>query len=422
MNRTTELPAKTDVVIIGGGVIGLCTAYELAARNRDVVVIDSGPILRGSSTGNAGYVVPSHVVPLAAPGVIRTALRGMIRRTGPVSLRWSARPDYLAWLIRFTRNCTTRNVANAAPTLSALAALSNELFDEWIAIEQIECNYRHDGLLDIYNDTRTFASLRTHAAQLQRLGVSVEVADATRVREIEPAVTDSVAGGIFFPNDASLHPGRFLSGLTTVLTSRGVELVSHTDALRVQSTGNTVNRLETSRGDIHVQHVVVAAGSWSAQVAKLFGESIPIQPGKGYSLTVVRPHQGPRIPLLLGDHGIAVSPMGDELRFTGRFELSNLDMSPSMSRLSQIETLVRSHLTIDAQLTVKDRWAGLRPTTPDGVPIIGTTHHWRNVTYATGHAMLGLSLGPATGRVTAQLVCGKAPDVDVSRCSPVRFQ
>lgn len=417
-----DLPETTDVLIVGGGVIGICVAYELSQQGRDVVVIDRGAIGQGSSAGNAGHIVPSHVVPLPAPGVVMNTLNGMLHGRGPVTARVSLSPDYLRWIAQFIRHCTTDAVTKAAPTLHALGSLSSELMSQWVATEEIDCSYRSDGLLDVYSNTEAFEHAEHHASRMRELGASVEIFDSAGVHELEPALRDGAVGGVLMTDDANLHPGRFLSGMIQSLVSRGVKLVPDTDLTGFDTTDRSVSRLKTSNREIAANEVVIAAGSWSPALSRLLSERLPVQPGKGYSITFSRPQTGPNRPMLLGERHVAVSPMGDELRLAGWFELGKLNTVQSQKRTSQIEHAARSVLHLDEQLEVLDRWAGVRPITPDGLPIIGRSPRWKNVTYATGHAMLGLSLGPATGRLVSQLLSGRTLDIDIDRCSPMRFQ
>lgn len=411
-----------DVVVVGGGIVGLSAAYELASRGSDVVVIDRDTIGTGCAVGSAGHIVPSHVVPLAAPGAVRKAVRALIRRDGPLSMRWSMGPRLWSWLAGFVRSCTSEAVASAAPALSELGALSTRMIDEWISANGISCDQRRDGLIDVYGQEQAFEAARLAAEAVRSWGVSVDVLDAQGVRELEPALNDSTVGGVWFPDDGIVHPAKFLDGLKAATEARGVTLLSNVELIDVATTSNVIETLSTSRGDISPRHVVIATGAWTGGLAKFLGEKIPVIPGRGFSVTVDRPEQGPRRALLLGEKHIAIGPMGDELRLSGRFELGYFGTTPLPDRIDQIERLARSRLRLDERLTVRETWAGLRPVTPDGVPIISQSSRWENVTIATGHAMTGLSLGPGTGRVVAQLVHGEPTDIDTTRFSIARFQ
>lgn len=396
-------------------------AYELVRRGRKVVVIDKGQVARGSAVGNAGFIVPSHVIPMAAPGVLPGVIKGILRRTGPVTARPSLDPGYLRWVLRFARSCTREAAHRGAVTLAALGFLSAELAAEMIAEEGIDCGYRPEGLLHVYGDPRVFEAAKHEAAAMQRHGVNIEMYDRTGIREVEPALNDEVVGGFLCVDDGGLDPGEFLAGLAAVIAGRGVGLASHTELLGFRTSGSKVVGLTTSRGGLVADQVVIAAGAWSRGMAALLGESIPVQPGKGYSMTVDKPRVGPRLNLLIGDRWVAVNPMGDRMRMSGWLELGRLDTKPSLRRLAHVEANVRARVDLDPDLRVLERWAGLRPVTPDGIPIVGPARRWNNVTYATGHGKVGLSLGPVTGRLVAQMLCGVPTDLDVGPLSPARF-
>ena len=406
---------------MGGGVIGLCVAFELARHGRGVVVLERQGFGAGTSSGNAGFVVPSHVIPVASPGMFAQAAKALARRGGPVTVRPGFNAAFLPWLMRFLRHCNARSVQAVAPALASLADLSAGLYRHLLADERIDCAFEPNGMLKVFGSARAFAEARREAELEAHFGVCNRLLNGTEARQLEPSLREGVAGGIFYPNDAGLDPGRFLAGLAAVLAGRGVVLASGAQVLAVHGKAGVVERLCTSRGSIRVAELVLAAGAWTPKLAALFGGRLPIQPAKGYSVTVRRPRSGPRRRLLLGEEMVAVAPMGERLRFSGWFELGRFDHSCPSRRLAQIERDVRVRVCLDSALEVERRWAGFRPVTPDGAPIIGRAPAWRNVVYAAGHAMLGVTLAPGTGRLVAQMVCGRPTDVDGAPFSPARF-
>lgn len=416
------LPAEADVVVIGAGAIGLSIAYELARRGREPLVIDKAALGTGTSSGNAGFVVPSHVIPVAEPGMFTATVRSILSGKGPVTVRPFPNPGLLRWVVDFLRNCRPQAVNATAPVLAAFGNLSAELFKEWLADENIDCAYVPNGLLNVYGDSVEFAKGCHRARWEAEFGIPIQLLSGDEARTMEPALNESVAGAVFYPDDAGLDPGRFLSGLAAAAVQRGAKVLPDTEVVDAETHAGAVRRLTTSRGDVRPREVVIATGAWTSRLAARFGNRAPIQPAKGYSMTVQRPERGPARRMLLGEKHVAVAPMGDYLRLSGWFELGRRDSRLPPSRLAQVEKNARSRLHLDADLHVVERWAGFRPVTPDGVPILGRAPGWRNLTYAAGHALLGLSLAPATGRLAAQLVCGDPPQIDLSPCSPERFQ
>lgn len=413
------LPDAADVVIVGAGAIGLGIAWELSRRGVLAVVVERGQAGGGASGGNAGFVVPSHVLPVTEPSMLRTAVRGMLRRTGPVTVRASLRLAYLGWLARFLGNCRAARVEAAAPVLAELAALSAGLFKEWLAAAPIDCGYVPNGLLHVFGTRAALAAGRERAEWEARFGVRVEVLTPKQARAREPLLNASVAGAIFYPDDAGLEPGRFVAGLAAVLRQRGVRLVEQAEVRALAATGRG-RVVSTSRGDIRADEVVLAAGAWTPAVAAKAGARVPIVPAKGYSLTSAMPAPAVRQRMLLGEKHVAVAPMGDQLRLSGWFELGRWDRTLPAARLARVEANARARLALDAPLRVTRRWAGLRPVTPDGLPIIGRGAA-PGLCLASGHAMLGMTLTPATARLVAQTLCGEPPEVDLRPLSPRRF-
>jgi D-amino-acid dehydrogenase len=410
---------RGEVVVIGAGIVGLATAGELAARGRRVVVLDRGPIEGGCAVGSAGHLVPSHVVPLAAPGALRAAVSDLVRRQGALSVRWSAAPGFWRWIAGFARSCHQASVQTAAPALGELAALSDSIWDEWLSASGQAATT--EGLLDVYAGHRELDRARRHAAELRRWGVAVNVLDRPAALALEPALLEPVAGAVHLVDDRSIDPARALTDLVARVSAAGAELRPATEVVGVETAGDRVVAVRTSGGDVRAEHVVIAAGAWSGRVAALAGERVPMLPARGFSVTVERPTDGPRRPLLLGEDHVAVAPLTDALRLSAWFHLNAFDTTVEPLWIGRLQALARRRIRLDADLTVRRRWAGLRPVTPDGVPIIGPVARWRNVTIAAGHSMVGLTLGPGTGRLVAQLVCGETPDIDLTRFSPRRF-
>ena len=413
---------KTDVLIIGGGSIGLNTAYYLLKSGRGVTLLDRSGIGVGSSSGNAGHIVPSHIVPLAAPGIIPTALKWMLDpQNSPFGMKVSLSPTYLSWLVRFAASCTEDNVTRAVPALKALGLLSAADFSEIISHEGFDCSYQQSGLLFLYNTHAAFDGGKHEAGILHANGLPADILDRDQVQRVEPAALPSVIGGVHFTGDSSLNPAKFLRLLAGRVRAMGVELHENTPVTGFIASGGRISRVLTSQVEYEPSQVVLAAGAWSPLVARSLHLDIPVQPARGYSLTMPATRAMPRHALLLGERRVAVTPMGELLRFTGRLEVGNMSTTPDPKWIVAIERAVREYIQLDEKLDVQETWAGLRPTTPDGVPLIGYSSRYANLVLATGHAMLGLSLGPGTGRLVADLINEVPPAFDLEAFRPDRF-
>ena len=416
---TPELASHDAVVVIGGGIVGLSAAVELARRGHETVVIDRGEIGAGCGIGSAGHIVPSHVVPLAAPGMLRTLRRELGNRQRALSIAWTMSPSFWTWAVSFLRHCRADIAESAVPALDALGRMSADLVRELGADHDIQ--FVADGLLDVYGSAQAYDAACLHADELRGHGVRVVTHDAAATKRLEPAVNDSVVGAIHFPDDGSVRPASLLGAVHDLARDAGVTLIPSTAVIGLHRDTSVVTGLATTAGSIPARHVVVAAGAWSGSFADQLDERLPVVGARGLSLTVDRPTNGPGRAMLLGEQHVAVAPYHDELRMSGWFELGTWSLDPQPSRIERIEALARSRLDFDADLTNRQSWAGLRPMTPDGVPVIGPSQRWSNVTIATGHAMTGLSMGLGTGRLVAQLVDGEPTDIDVGRFSIGRF-
>ncbi len=413
------------VVVIGGGVVGVCAAYYLARAGAHVTLVERGEIAAGSSYGNAGLIVPSHAVPLAAPGVLWRGLTWMADPESPFYIKPRLDPALVSWLWKFRAHCTAAHVRHAVPVIRDLSHASLALFRELAAIPGFDFGFRQDGVLMVFRTEAGLAGGRHEAELLETAGITAKVLDGAAARDLEPALAPGVAGGVYFPDDAHVTPDRFVRGLARIVAEMGVAVRTGTEVLGFVTSGRRVVAVETTRGAIPCGEVVLAAGSWSPGIGRALALRLPIQPAKGYSVTYEQPAGGPRLPMLLAEARFAVTPMrapaGDILRLGGTLELAGLDLSISRRRVEAIKRGARQYLALPGDLRLVEIWRGLRPCTPDGLPFVGRSRAWDNLIVATGHAMIGLSLGPVTGLLVAQLAAGENPLLDVVPLSPDRF-
>jgi len=414
--------SKHDVLIIGGGPVGLSCAYYLLKSGRKVTIIDAKEIGKGSGSGNAGHIVPSHIIPLAAPGVVTSALKWMLDPAhSPFGMKVSLNPNYLSWLLKFVLACNESNVQKNLKPLNELGQLSAKNFAQIVAEEKFDCSYQEKGLLFLYKTEKALHDGQHEGEFMQKHGIPVSVYDKNKIHEIEPAALDDIIGGVHFTGDSHLNPAVFLKLLSDRVREMGAELLENTAVTGFESAGGKVRVVRTGAGEFEAEQVILAAGALSPSVAKDLKLNIPIQPARGYSLTMSANKIMPSHALILGERRIAVSPMDGVLRFTGRLEVGNSNMEPNPVWLERIENSAREYLRLDEKLDVKETWAGLRPTTPDGVPIIGKSPKHENLFLATGHAMLGLSLGLGTGQVIAELLNGRDTALNVQPFQLERF-
>ncbi len=410
----------TQITILGAGVIGLSTAFYCARRGMQVTIIDQKPAQRdGCSFGNAGMIVPSHFIPLAAPGMVKLGLKWMWNPESPFYIKPRLDLDLLAWALHFWKAATKQRVDASTPVLRDLSLLSRQCFEKI----GLDFGLVKNGLLMLCKQQHTLDEEAQMAAKANTLGIPAQVLDAKATAALDPNITMDVCGSVYFPKDCHLPPGRFISALETELTRLGVEFLWETEVKGFEIENSTLRAIKTSKGQIECQEVILCGGVWSADLAKSLELKIPMQAGKGYSLTLPNPTQLPELCSICTEARLAVTPMDGALRVGGTMEMAGLDESITLRRVRGITRSFASYFPAfhENDFTEIKPWSGLRPVSPDGMPYIGRTQRWKNLTLATGHAMMGLSLAPATGMIVSALLCGEIPPVALDLMSPDRF-
>lgn len=412
-----------QVLIIGGGVIGLCTAYYAVERGMRVTVVERGPADHdGCSFGNAGLVVPSHFIPLAAPGAIRAALKWMVNPESPFYVRPRIDLDLMSWGWKFNRAATASHVERSAPLLRDLHLASLAGFRQ-LARERDDFGLVEKGMLILCNSERALDEEVHTAKMANRFGMPVEIIDPSRVAQLEPDLRMTIAGAAFYPKDAFLEPQRLMASLVKRLEERGVRFSWETSVTGWRTSRDRIEAVRTSRGDLAADEYVISGGSWSPLIVRDLGLSIPIQGGKGYSLTIPKPRHNARHGLILAEARVAVTPMGDSLRFGGTMEIAGLNEQINPARVRGIMKAVPKYLPDFGpdDFHGVPPWCGLRPCSPDGLPYIGRFAKFANLSAATGHAMMGVSLAPVTGKLMSEVLAGVAPSIDLGMLSADRY-
>jgi D-amino-acid dehydrogenase len=415
--------AKADVVIIGAGVIGICTAYFLSQSGRKILVVDKDEVCSGCSYGNAGLIVPSYCVPLAEPGVIKKGMKWMLNPESPFYIKPRLDRDLLDWLWRFRRASNEAHVKRSMPVIRDLTFESLRLYNEIIGSDGIDFGLEQRGSLFLCNTMKAMDDLVVKMAQLQSVGIEAELLDQVQTQEKVGELKVNAVGSVFYPQDAHLQPARFVRELAQKLIESGVKIQSKTEVLGFEKTGNRLTKVRTTRGDIDAKEVVIASGAWSPAIARELGLRLKIQPGKGYSITLERPKVSADLPLMLVEMKVGVTPMGDTIRIAGTLEMAGMDFAINERRVQGILKSVPHYLPdIDPNhCNLIEVWRGLRPCTPDGLPYLGRAENFENLTVAAGHAMIGVSLGPVTGRIASNIVLRKDPGFDLNPLRLNRF-
>ena len=413
-------PPHDDVLIIGGGAIGLATALALLDAGRGVRILEAGAVGGGASHGNCGTITPSHAPPLAAPGVVAQALRWMFTPDAPLYLKPRIDPALWHWLLRFAVRCNPRDWRQSTQARAALLNDARARLADWVSRYGLQCEFEEEGLDYVFRDPRKFQQYVDESVVLKTFGIATQVFGGTDYEREEPAMLPGVAGAIRFPGDARLRPDRYVAELARVVRERGGVIEEQCRVDRLEPTSDGV-RLATSQGERKGGAAVIALGAWTPAFARRLGIRAPIQPGKGYSITYSRPARVPRHPMVLKDRSVCVTVWGSGFRLGSTMEFSGHDDTLNATRLAALERGAREFLREPVGAEVHERWCGWRPMTWDDLPLLGRAPGQRKVWIAAGHGMLGISMSTATGQLMADLMTGRPPAFDPSPYRPERF-
>jgi D-amino-acid dehydrogenase len=412
---------QADVVVVGAGVIGLCCAYELRKRGLDVLVLDRGRPGSGASHANGGWICPSYSDPLPAPGLISSSLRGLLWPENPLYVRPRPSADFARWLWAFGRSCNERSYQDGLRSLLRLNERTLPLYDEMRA-DGVAFEMHEQGLLFLFISEAGLQEASANVARLMKLGrLPADVLSRESLRAEGLAVSDRVVAGLLAWPDRHVRPETLIEGLVGRLGELRVPVRAGLRVSGFERQGRGVGAVITTQGRIVASQVVLAAGIWTVQLAAMLGIDLPLQAGKGYSVTMAGTGPNTRRPLNLYEAHMGISPYDGAWRILGTMELSGMNTYLNPRRLAALKEAPRPYFRTWEVTHIQEEWTGMRPLTPDGLPIIGAVPAAENLIMATGHAMLGVTLGPSTGRAVADLIAGQPDSGLLDPFRPDRF-
>lgn len=421
---------RKKILIIGNGIVGLSVARSCLAQGHQVTIVDRNPKDHWNcSYGNAGYVSPSHFTPLAAPGVIWQGIKWMTNPKSPFFIRPRLSLEMLRWLMLFRNAATQKRVQQAEPVLRDLLLNSMQEHEAIFAELNCQSSLHRDGLLMLCNTQKTLEHEAHLAQRAAELGIEANCLSKTEIAELDPNIKYNIEGGVHYPGDAFMTPQHLMQKFESHLEAQGVEFLREHEVVGIDFKNRTIESLQAKlpsqqMATLSADEYVIASGVWSSELARHCHLRLPMEAGKGYSITIPQPPVLPKVSAILVEARVAVTPMEQALRIGGTMELGGKNNRVDRNRLEGIAHSACQYMPeLNEQLLLQQTpWFGLRPCSPDGLPYIGRSKTTQNLIIAAGHAMLGLSLGPVTGRLVSEILSGEKPCVDLALLSPDRYQ
>lgn len=410
------------ITIIGGGVIGAASAYYLSKAGHQVTILERGRFGKGCSHGNCGFICPSHVLPLTTPGAWQAGLRSLFNPSSPFRIKPRWDPSLWGWLWRFARRCNTADMLQAGRAMQSLLTSSRQLYDTLMRDEPFDCEWETRGMLFVFRDPHAF----DHYAEMDKLlaqqfNLPAERIAGDALATMEPALKPGLAGAWLYRTDGHLRPNKLMASWQKILAEQGVRIQEECEVKGFTSANGKAQAVITTKGEIPTDAIVVATGAWTPFLNNHLGCKIPIQPGKGYSITMPRPKQCPTYPLIFEEHRVAVTPFQSGYRLGSTMEFAGYDTSLNRQRLDYLKESASVYLHEPYCDPVEEEWYGWRPMTYDSLPIIDRSPKLSNVWIAAGHNMLGVATSPGTGKLVAELLGEQTPHVDPKPYGLQRF-
>ena len=408
-----------DVIIVGGGMIGLSCAWHLQEAGLKVTIVDRGDFSDGCSYGNAGMIVPSHFVPLASPGMLSEGIRWMFKSKSPFFIRPRLNAELISWLWKFLRSANANHAASCASVLRDMHEESRAIFKTWSSLPGFSFDLQEKGILMLFNSAKAEKDEIETAEKANALGIKAVVLNENQLSQLEPNAKLNVRGAVHYPGDATFSPDVLMQQLKTVLQKNGADFISNFHVDKLADGKSSAFVVSKDGKKMEAKNVVVACGAWSGKLLTSIGYSLPMQGGKGYSMTLDNVQNKPSIPSLLHEARVSITPMGNRLRIGGTLEISGWDEKIREAKIKWILESIPNYYPDLHISRPEEIWYGYRPCTPDGMPVIGQYHPDSSITLATGHSMMGISLAPATGRMIRDLILARVSSITL--VDPRRF-
>lgn len=413
-------------MVIGGGIVGLSSAYYLQQSGHEVTVIDKTDMSSNCSYGNAGYVCPSHFVPLATPGIVKQGLKWMWNSRSPFYVQPRLSWSLIDWGMKFMKVATPEHVERSAIPLRDIAIISKKMYEEWTALPQFRFAYERKGLLEIFQTDTGGDHAKHMLEKANELGLTDTVLlSKEQLDALEPQTRIVAKGAVHFQCDAHLYPNKLMQQLLADLRQKGVRLLGNEEVTGFENSQGRITKVKTAKAVYDADAIVLSSGSWSRELAAKMDLKIPLVAGRGYSVTLEDSPYKLNHPAVLIEGRVALTPMdGNKIRFGGTMEITSTDTPPRMSRVQGVlEAVERFFPDFTIPMPTMDKvWYGFRPCSADGLPYLGRTAKWKNVVVATGHAMVGLSLGAGTGKIVSEILNEEKPSMDIAPFDPDRFR
>lgn len=408
-------------IIIGGGIIGLCSAYYLQKEGHQVTIIDQSDMSGGASYVNAGFISPSHIIPLSAPGVMKKAMIWMLDSSSPLYIKPRFDLGFLKWALAFNKSCNPKHVKKAIPVLKDIILLSQDLYDDIKKNDNFSFQYEKKGLLMLCQTEKMLEKEIETAQIVRNEGLEVKELNLAELEKLEPKVNMNIIGATYYRRDAHTTPNEFMEEMKVYLKSKGVLIFKNEKVEHLIIKNRKINSIITNKQELKADEFVLAAGSWSSKLTKKLGLNLLLQAGKGYRINSLQ-KAGITVPAILAEEKIAVTPMNGFTRFAGTMEITGINHTINKIRVDAIANAVANYYP-DIKLTDNEKSnakCGLRPLSPDGLPYIGKSYKSKNLTIATGHAMMGWSLATVTGKLVSEIISDKKTSTDLSPFQPDR--